>query len=109
MDVTDIIEGKCGSRIIVGPVKYLVKYDANGGSVSNLTTTNGGTINLYAVWKINYRCTTGTLTVDSNKGSSLGGYICVVSGEYWEDSYSCNCDTCSGCDRKDLSNKNCKR
>ncbi len=44
-------------RANAGTVDY-----TDGQSVSNLTTTNNGTYNLYAVWKIN----TYTVTVESN-------------------------------------------
>lgn len=39
---------------------------SNGASVNNLTATNGGTVNLYAVWKAN----TYNLNFDLNSGSS---------------------------------------
>lgn len=41
---------------------------ANGASVKNLTSTNGGTVNLYAVWQIN----SYTLTVNPNGGAFNG-------------------------------------
>ena len=41
----------------------------NGQSIRNLTTTNGGKVTLYAVWKAN----SYTLTINPNSGGTWGG------------------------------------
>ena len=50
----------------------------NGQSVSNLTATNGGTVTLYAIWKVNSY--TYNITYKSSTGKALG--TSTVSGNY---------------------------
>ena len=51
----------------------------NGQSVSNLTATNGGTVTLYAVWRIN----SYTLTYNANGGSvSPGSTVLTYNSSY---------------------------
>lgn len=48
----------------------------NGQSIRNLTATDGGTVNLYAVWKAN----SYTLTVDPNGGGTWNGSSATQKG-----------------------------
>ena len=52
-----------------GAVKY-----SNSQSVSNLSTTNGAVVNLYAVWTIN-SYTISVTSQDSTKGDVIGGGV----------------------------------
>lgn len=54
------------------------KVYANSQSVTNLSTTNGATVNLYATWKAN----TYTISLDANYGS--GGQIGSLIATYGE-------------------------
>lgn len=55
---------------------------SNGASVNNLTTTNGGTVNLYAKWNVNsyYLDLNGRLDGTSSGGISPHGYATVTVG-----------------------------
>lgn len=48
----------------------------NGQSIRNLTSTNGGTVNLYAVWKAK----SYTLTIDPNGGGKWNGSSATQKG-----------------------------
>lgn len=50
----------------------------NGASVKNLTSTNNGTFNLYAVWQSHK----GKVYYHPNGGSAASGYPLQTSGEY---------------------------
>ena len=66
-------------------------YNA-GQSVSFSSNTT-----LYAIWKVNYICSAGTLTQNSSYSSSTEGYICV--GEYNDGSGAVEKDTsCNKCE-----------
>jgi len=55
---------------------------SDGASVNNLTTTNGGTVNLYAKWNVNsyYLDLNGRLDGTSSGGISPHGYATVTVG-----------------------------
>lgn len=55
---------------------------SDGASVNNLTTTNGGTVNLYAKWNVNsyYLDLNGWLDGSSSGGISPHGYATVTVG-----------------------------
>lgn len=54
----------------------------DGASVNNLTTTNGGTVNLYAIWSVNsyYLDLNGWLDGTSSGGIGPHGYATVTVG-----------------------------
>ena len=62
---------------VVEPVENTTATYTNGESVSNLTSTNGATVTLYAVWSIN----TYTIVYNANGGGGTMSSINVTYGE----------------------------
>ena len=76
-------------------IGWNTKSDGSGSSYSdqesviNLTSTKNGSVILYAKWRLNYYCDSGTLTNDPSKG-----HICVIDRSSRNYEYKCGSYKC---------------